>query len=286
MRPAALLLASLAVASFALPAAAQDRPVVTVNGTPITQSQVFDRLWKRYGPDMLDEMVDELLMRQAVERDKIKVSDAEVDKRLEKVRAQFSDPKIFEAELAGAGSSVDKLKTDLREQLQREKLLVAEKKLTVTDAELKKAFEQHKSELGRPEAVHLRHILVEKEADAKQIVADVNGGKDFAAIATEKSIAPTGKMNGGDYGFVSKGMLPPEIEDIAFSMKPNELRTIPSAKGFHILQALDRRPAQPAEFAKVKDDLRELLLQEKIKAALPAYLRDLRSKADIKPAAK
>lgn len=268
-----------------LPAAAraqQDRTIVTVNGTPITQSQVFDRLWKRYGVETMDDMIDELLLRQAVDRAKIKISDEEIQKRYDKVRAQFSDPKIFEAELANAGSSPDKLRQDLREQLEREKLIASDKKLSVSDAELKKAFDQHKADLGKPEAVHLRHILVAKKDEADQIVLDVKGGKDFSAIAKEKSIAPTGKLNGGDYGFVSKGMLPPEIEQVAFAMKPGEVRVLPSGKGYHILQALERRPAEPAQFAKVKDDLRELLLQEKIKAALPDYLRGLRSKADIK----
>lgn len=284
MKSPLLAVLPLSALVLALPvlARADDRTIVTVNGTPITQSQVFDRLWKRYGPDTLDDMVDDLLLRQAVDRAGVTVSDSEVEKRFDKVRAQFSDPKIFEAELANAGSSPDKLKQDLREQIGREKLIAKEKHLTVTDAELKKAFEQHKAELGKPEAVHLRHILAETKDEADQIVLDVKGGKDFTAIAKEKSLAPTGKLNGGDYGFVSKGMLPPDIEKVAFEMKPGDLREIPSEKGVHILQALERRPAQPAQYSKVKDDLRELLLQDKIKAALPDYLQELRKKADIK----
>lgn len=274
---------ALLLLSLPLSARAQaDRTIVTVNGTPITQAQVFDRLWKRYGPETLDEMVDELLLRQAVDKAGVKIPDAEIEKRYEKVRAQFSDPKIFEAELANAGSTPDKLKQDLREQLERERLIASGKHLAVSEAELKKAFEQHKADLGKPEAVHLRHILIEKKDDADQIVLDVKHGADFSKIAKEKSLAPTGKLNGGDYGFVSKGMLPPEIEKVAFEMKPGDLRVLPSAKGYHILQSLERRPAEPAQFAKVKDDLRELLLQDKIKTALPDYLRDLRTKADIK----
>ena len=124
--PASLFLANAA--------AAEDPTIVKVNGTPIRQSEVFDRLWKRYGSETLDEMVDELLLRQAVLNAKIQVSPSEVDRRLSKVRAQFSDPKLFEAELAGAGSSVDKLKVELREHLSREKLITAQKKLSVPAA--------------------------------------------------------------------------------------------------------------------------------------------------------
>lgn len=276
-------LVALTLILAAGPALAQDRPVVSVNGTTIRQSEVFERLWKRYGPETLEEMVDEMLLRQAAQKANVKVSDAEVENRVAKLRDQFADAKLFESELANAGSSLEKLRADLKDQLQRERLVITDKKLSVGDAELKKAFDEHKDDLGTKEGVHLKHILVEKQADADKVVADVKAGGDFGAIARERSIAPTGKINGGDYGMVSKGMLPPDIEAIAFAMKPNELRIVPSQRGFHVLQALERRPAAAAEFAKVKDDLRDVMMQEKVKAVLPDYLRSLRAKADIKP---
>ena len=271
------------LASLARPAwAQQDRDIVKVNGTPIRQSEVFERLWKLYGPTTVEEMVDELLLRQAVQRAKIQIPQAAVDQRLGKVREQFQDPRLLEAELASAGSTVEKLKEDLREELAREKLLAEEKKLVVGEEELKKAFAQHKNELGQREAVHLRHILVASKQDADAVAAEIKSGADFGKVARERSLAPTGKINGGDYGFVARGMLPSEIESAAFALKENELRVIPSQKGFHVLQALERRPAVPAQYAKVKEDLREILLQEKVKAALPDYLKQLRAKADIK----
>lgn len=268
-----------------LPASAQpaDREVVKVNGTPIRQSEVLERLWKRYGNSILEEMVDEMLLRQAVQKAKIAVPPAEVDKRFSKVRAQFSDPKIFETELANAGSSAEKLKIDLKEQISREKLVIAERKLSTSEEEIKKTFDDHRDELGQREAVHLRHILVATKSQADELVAKVKAGGDFAALARQASLAPTGKVSGGDYGFVSKGMLPAEIEEIAFALKDDELKVIPSPKGFHILQSLGRRKAVPAEYAKVKDDLREVILQEKVKSNLPDYMRLLREKADIKP---
>jgi parvulin-like peptidyl-prolyl isomerase len=78
-------------------------------------------------------------------------------------------------------------------------------------------------------------------------------------------------------------MLPPDIENVAFSLKKDEMKVFSSGKGWHILQALERRPPEPAAYAKVKDALRQALLQEKIKAVLPEFKRELRQKADIKP---
>ncbi|MDE2236970.1 MAG: peptidyl-prolyl cis-trans isomerase, partial [Elusimicrobia bacterium] len=184
--------------------------------------------------------------------------------------------------LAGAGTTVEALKAELRAQLVREKLIASAEGLSIGDQEIRQAFARDKDELGRPEAVHLRHILVDTKAQAQAVVSAVKGGADFRALARERSKAPTGKLNGGDYGFVARGMLPPDIEAIAFSMKPGELRVVPTEKGYHVLQVLARRAAAPAVYAKVKDELGEMLLQRKIKAVLPAYLRELRAKAEIK----
>ena len=260
-----------------------DREIVLVNGTPIRQSEVLTRLWRRYGPDMLDEMIDELLLRQAAGAQKIKADPAEVDKRLSRLRAQFGDPKIFESQLQQSGTSVQKLREDIADQLAREQLIIKERHLSVKDAEIKKAFEAHRAELGTAPSIHLRHILVKTEAEAKELMDKIKAGSDFTQMAREKSLAPTGKLNGGDYGFVSKGMLPADIEAIAFTMKPKEMRVVPSPKGFHILQALETKGPVPAEFNKVKDNLREMLLEEKLKTSLPDYLKELRQKAEIKP---
>jgi len=67
------------------------------------------------------------------------------------------------------------------------------KGLTVTDDELKKAFEENKDKLGSPEAVHLRHILVATEPEANEIVSKIKGGADFKALARDKSLAASGK---------------------------------------------------------------------------------------------
>ena len=266
------------------PAAAQaDKEVVKVNGTPIRQSEVMNRLWKRYGTETLEEMVDELLLRQDAQAKKVKAAPDEVNKRLERVRAQFPDPKILENQLEQAGSSMDKLKEDIGDQLVREKLIISRRRLSVKEGDLKKAFAEHRQQLGTPPGVHLRHILVKTESEAKDLLGKIKGGPGFIHLAREKFPAPTGKINGGDYGMVSKGMLPPEIEEVAFAMKLNEVRMLPSPNGFHILQTLEKRAAAPAEYEKVKKDLREMLLQQKIKQALPEYVQELRRKAEIQP---
>lgn len=259
-----------------------DFDVVRVNGVAIRQSEVLERLWKRYGTQTLEEMVDELLLRQNAAAKKIKASDAEVDKRFARLQAQFGSKELLVSQLEQAGTTVAKVKEDLADEIVRERLVVEAKGVKVGDDELKKAFDENKDKLGKPEAVHLRHILAKNEADAADIVAKIKAGADFTTLAREKSLAASGKAAGGDYGFVSRGMLPPEIDEVAFGLKAGEIKVVAGPRGQHILQAVEKRAAAPAVFAEVKDDLREMLLAEKIKAASGAFLQELRRKADIK----
>lgn len=281
-----LLFRSVFLLPLILPAAVlaqTDKDIVHVNGTPIRQSEVVERLWQRYGPATLDEMIDEVLLRQAAKAAGVKPEASEVDRRLARIKEQFGDPAMFQNQLEQAGSSVEKLRADIADQVAIAELVIAARKITLSDAELRKVFEARKAKLASPPAVHLRHILVAAPKDAEDIIAQVKGGADFTKLARERSLAPTGKLKGGDYGFVTKGLLPAEVDEIAFAMKPGELRSVRSPKGVHILQALERRPSKPAEFLKIKTDLRDMILAERIKDALPGYLQELRAKADIKP---
>jgi len=282
------LYAIVAAALIAAPARAAganvpgDFDVVRVNGTAIRQSEVLERLWKRYGSQTLEEMIDELLMRQAAAAKKITATPAEVERRFARLQAQFGSRELLVSQLEQAGTTVAKVKEDLAEEVVRERLVMDAKGLKVGDDELKKAFDANKDKLGKPEAVHLRHILAKNEADANELVAKIKGGADFLTLAREKSLAASGKAAGGDYGFVSRGMLPPEIDEVAFSLKAGELKVVPGPRGQHILQVVEKRAAQTASFDEVKEDLREMLLAEKLKDASQPYLLELRRKADIK----
>lgn len=276
----ALLLFALAAAPLEA-AAPADPELVRVNGVPIRRSEVVERLLKRYGAQTVDEMVDELLLRQAAAAQKLTAPEAEIERRLARLKSQFGSPELFLSQLEQAGTTVSRLKEDIGEEIVRERLVAKAKNLTVSDAELKTAFDENKEKLGAPPAVHLRHILVKTEAEAKELVGRIKAGADFGALAREKSLAASGKAAGGDYGFVSRGMLPPEIDEIAFGMKTDELRIVPGPRGQHILQALASRPAKPAVYDEVKEDLRELLLTEKLKKSAPEYLMELRRKADL-----
>jgi parvulin-like peptidyl-prolyl isomerase len=278
-----LFSASLPLLLIAARASAADRELVRVNGTPIRESEVVERLLKRYGQQTVDDMIDDMLVRQAAKDAEIKADDAEIERRIKKLEAQVGDRAVLIGKLEQAGRSLSWLKEDLADKLVLERLVVRNEGLKVDDAAVKKAFEDHKDSLGRPEAVHLRHIVVATKEEADDVAAKIRSGADFTKLAQEKSLVASGKTAGGDDGFVARGLLPSEIESVAFALKAGEVRAVASSHGFNVIQALETRPARPAVYSEVKDDLRQALLDDQIKKALPHFLQELRRKADIKP---
>ena len=112
------------------------------------------------------------------------------------------------------------------------------------------------------EQVQVRHILSASPDDAgrakaAQVLVDLQGGADFAALAKEHSADPGSAAKGGELGFFAKGAMVPEFEEAAFALKKKgELSGLVKTKfGYHILQLEDRRPAGVRPFEEVRDDL-------------------------------
>lgn len=259
--------------------------LVTVDGTPVRRSDVNDRLWARYASQALNDVVDELLVAKAAKAAGVKAPDAEVEARLKRIQSQFPDEATFKARLADSGVKLEDIKGDLAAQFVRENLVIKAKGLKVTDAEIKSAFEANKERLSSPDAVRLRHIQVASEKEANDFLVAIRAGADFGKLATEVSLDQSSKARGGDLGFIAKGILAPEIEKVALGLKPGQVGgPVKTQLGFHLFKAEEVSKAKPARLADVKEGLASALLAEKISAAWPGYIGELRRAAKIEPA--
>jgi peptidyl-prolyl cis-trans isomerase C len=140
---------------------------------------------------------------------------------------------------------------------------------SVTDADVKARYDEEIKKLPPQEEVHARHILVKTEDEAKDIIKQLDAGKDFAELAKEKSSDPN-KSEGGDLGYFSKGRMVKEFEDAAFALKKGEYTKTPvkTQFGFHIIKVEDTRTAPPPPFDQVKDQIRQLVMRDKYLALL------------------
>jgi peptidyl-prolyl cis-trans isomerase C len=144
-----------------------------------------------------------------------------------------------------------------------------------TDARLRERYDALKDDEGfAEEEVHARHILVGSEDEAKKIIADLEGGADFAALAGEHSVDPSARTNGGDLGFFRRGQMVPEFAEAAFALEPGKRTTEPvqTQFGWHVIEVVERRTGTPS-FEETEPRLRQEVARE-IVTALVADLRD------------
>lgn len=148
----------------------------------------------------------------------------------------------------------------------------------VTESELQKQYETFKGSMGNNE-YKVRHILVDKEDDAKGIIAELNRGGDFAKIAKEKSKDPGSKDNGGDLDWGPSARYVKPFADAVTSQPKGKASAAPvkSDFGYHVIIVDDVRPLKVPEFAEIKEQFRQRAQQQQIQK----MVMDLRQKAKV-----
>ncbi|HSI21757.1 MAG TPA: peptidylprolyl isomerase [Methylophilaceae bacterium] len=254
----------LAVAfGLMLPSAqAADTNVATVNGKPIKQSLV-DYIAK-----------DATARGQNVDAN---VRSIIVNKLIS------SELVVQEAQKQGLDKQPDYV---AKEELLRRELLVNTyienflKKTTVSEADLKAEYEKFKQQVGDKE-YSARHILVSTEAEAKDIIAQLGKGGDFAKLAKEKSKDPGSKDKGGELGWFPPAAMVKPFSDALGTLKKGQVTQAPvqTQFGWHVIKLEDTRVAQPPAYDKVKENLKKQVQQRN----LEKMLSDLRAKAKVVP---
>jgi peptidyl-prolyl cis-trans isomerase C len=149
----------------------------------------------------------------------------------------------------------------------------------VTDEAVKARYEQEFAANPGEGEVHARHILVADEATAKKIIGELKKGGDFAALSKQYSKDPSASQQGGDLGFFKKTDMVPEFANVAFALKDNEVTPAPvkTQFGWHIIQTLEHRTAQPPTFEQQRDELRQQMVQ----AAVQKEVAQARSEVTV-----
>ena len=154
-------------------------------------------------------------------------------------------------------------------------------KVAVSDQEIKDYFDKKKDSLG---AVRLSHILVGSQKEAQEVLGKLKAGGDFASLAKQYSLDTKTKGQGGDLGWVRWSQFgSASLKDAAFNLKPGETSGIVQSQfGFHIMKVTDKKPAADADFAAIKDSLKEQVLEKKKEELFDSIVKALREKATVK----
>jgi peptidyl-prolyl cis-trans isomerase C len=152
----------------------------------------------------------------------------------------------------------------------------------VSDKEVEAYYRGNKAQFFLGERVRVRHIMVKTLPEAQEIKDRLNRGEDFITLAKQYSIWPT-KQNGGDLGYITRGMVDKSFEDAAFSLKRRgEVSGIVKTKlGFHIIRLEDRQGPHQLSLAEVREEIRKFLREKKRTEILTAHLKGLREGAQV-----
>ncbi|MDZ7766852.1 MAG: peptidylprolyl isomerase [Melioribacteraceae bacterium] len=208
---------------------------------------------------ILERMIEEKLLYAQAELDTIQVSDQDVEMQLENQLNFFISQYGSQDRLEQAyGMGIDKIKRELRDEVRKSLMsqMVQQKEfgqIEVTRREVREFFETNKDSLGTiPEKFELKHIFINPQKSdrlkirakefANTLLDSIKNGADFAKLASENSDDPGSAKQGGDLGFVKRGVFFPEFEAAAFQLEEGELSdVIETPVGFHIIQMLERR---------------------------------------------
>lgn len=257
-----LLALGLAVGlALASPVQAEDDPVVAiVDGTEFRLSDLRESYLELpeqfrqmpieaiYEP-LLDRLIDGHLLLQAAEAADM-AADPEVEAAIERARADVLRQTMIERAVAAA--------TD--------------------DAALQAAYAELRAEPDfAVEQVTARHILVATEAEAREVIAELDGGADFAELARERSTDPAAS-NGGELGTFRRGAMVPPFEEAAFALEPGSYSSEPVATqfGFHVILVEAKEAIEPS-FAESEGQLRADLTR----TAIEDLLEEVRSGAEV-----
>ncbi|MFM9328920.1 peptidylprolyl isomerase [Paenibacillus mesotrionivorans] len=262
------------------PGKTEDETVAKVNGSPIVKSQLYSALVKAGGPQTLETMISEELVKQESDKANIQVTDADLEKEMDQIKKSFGSDEEFAQALATYNMTLDSLKKDMHVQVQLRKLL--EPQVKITDEEIKTYYDSNLDSLKTPEQVRASHILVATKEEADAVLASLQGGADFAALAKEKSTDTASKEAGGDLDFFPKGLMEEPFETAAFALKTGELSSVvETSHGFHVIKATDHKDAATPTLDEKKEEIRQTLSEQQISTLSQSWLQEKRAAASV-----
>jgi peptidyl-prolyl cis-trans isomerase C len=269
--------------------AALDEALITIKASAAARGQqIPPEAMRTLEAQVLSRMIGmQVLNQEATAADKTAGREA-AEKQLDAMKKAAGDDDNFARQLKTVGLTIDELVKKMTSEATADAVLRRELKVEVTDAEVKKFYDENPSQFEKPELVRAAHILIgtrepggeemsaekkkEKRALAESIQKRAKDGEDFAKLAKEYSDDPGSKDDGGEYTF-PRGQMVPEFEAVAFSQETNQVSGLVTTQyGYHIIKTLEKTPAKKIEVAEASDNIRRFLADSAIQKKIPGYM--------------
>ncbi len=288
-----------------------DRVVAVVNGEVITWSElrrVIDLEGKEYLMGITDEnreekikelekpflkeLIDVKLQLQEAREMGLNVSTSETDDAMREIKKKYNvTDEAFINFLEAEGFTLKEYKTKLTEQILLSKVVSFKVRanILVSDKEIEEYYEANKGKYHQEDRFRIRQIFfaapednsqkASVEAKAEEIVLRIKNGGDFAKLSGEFS-EDASREFGGDLGYLSRGTVLKEIEDVVFTLKIGQVsKPFWSSSGLHIIRLEDRTEGENID--KVREEIKKILFEKTFKLKYDEWIKELREKAYI-----
>ncbi|MBT3923993.1 MAG: hypothetical protein HOF21_15610 [Nitrospina sp.] len=260
--------------------------------------------------DLIEKEVIRELVHQQGKKNNLKVDSELIEKELESLRKPYLSDEEFNKALSARNITLEDLKNSMAVDINARQLLNEQikGKINISDEDVKKYYEDNKPKFQRPESFRTRHILAalftpkelrtqsiselqknreyffskaEKKID--DIIKELKEGADFEELAKQKSDDEGSKINGGDLGFIYKGVFDPAFDEAVSKLSLGETSgKIETRFGFHVVQLIEKQPSELAPFDEMENAIQKFLFTEEAKKLVQDYVEDLKKQATIK----
>ena len=276
-----------------------DSVAALVNGEQVTVDELAARLHiatrqfdeastidqytlNRLRENALQALINERLIMQQAVKQQVTVSEEEIQQQITKLLEDSHAPDI-ETVLEEQGSSYEQWEKNQRDKLLLEKLveLNMSSMIDVLEEEVRQDYEQNKEKYDHAAQVRASQILTYDESLAQQALQELQNGVDFVQVARKYSESQDADA-GGDLGYFEQGVMPPEFDEVIFSLNLGEISPIvKTSYGYQIFTLTERRDASRMSFEEAKSQIEERLKQQKRMFAIELWILDLQKEAKI-----
>lgn len=283
--------------------------IATVGGVPITQAQ-FDQYinqakasagqngqpafpspgtttYNRYAAEIVNYLVEQQVVLNGAAKDKLSVSDADVQSQLTQIAAQYGGTQKMYAAAQKAGMDPAQLKTYVKNSLLGQKLYQQViGKIAPTEAQMQAYYNANKATFDQPATRTVRHVLVKTKAEAEKVralLAANNTTANWDKVAKKYSIDTGTKNSGGSLGAIRRGQMVKPFDNAAFSLPLNTVsQPVKSQYGWHVLEVTTITPAKKSTYASAQANIKSTLTSQMQQKAWQAWLTAATKAADIK----
>ncbi len=256
---------------------------------------------------ILNQLVTiQALLQKATPADRA-VGQVDADLQYTNLLKRFGSAEAFARQLKAVGMTMEDLRAKAVQEAVAKAALKRELNITVAPDAAKNFYTKHAADFEQPQMAHVRHILLmtvdpetrmslptntiaAKRKQADELLKQIRGGGDFAALAKQYSDDPGSKENGGELPEFTRGQMVPEFEAAAFSLTNNQVSDIITTQfGYHILKGISQTPAKKFTFTDtlpqvgktVAEVCRAEVESEQIKLLAPDYVKKLRTELAV-----